>query len=452
MNAIKRTEASLRHTRNSRQGRRTRRAVLATVAGVVALLLSGCTGNSTATVTVTQEVPPRQTLPNVGGSPPAINTQVPEGSNATPTARATLKPNNGAKNVAPNDSVAVTMFGGTLNDVVLTADDGTQISGKLNAEKNRWIATERLEYTTRYTYAGAATDTQGNQVPVTGSFTTVKPAKLMGVQVNIPEGNKVGVGAPIVITFLGQVGNRAAAESALQVTTSQGSKLEGSWGWMQDEDFQNLGYKQSQVHWRPTKSAFPGTTPYWPAGTQVTVTAKLKGVNFGGGIWGKEDFTRKFSIRPDARVTKADVNSMRLVVTVNGQVTNNYPVSYGKESEPGRATTNGIHIVTNKYPTYNMTNPQFGYYNVPKSWAVRINNNGEFIHENMEAKDFFGKQNVSHGCVNMSDTNAKEFYDQSLYGDPVEITNAAGPMMSEKDYIYDWIYSPDKWKELSAIG
>jgi lipoprotein-anchoring transpeptidase ErfK/SrfK len=388
------------------------------------------------------------------GSLPTINTDSTDASTpvVAAAARATLKPKNGAKDVGPNDPVTVTVFSSKLDEVVLKGDDGTEIAGKISADKTSWTSTERLDYATKYTYSGTATDTQGAKVPVSGSFTTIKPAKLMGVQVNIPEGGKVGVAAPIIITFLGQVGNRAAVESALTVTTSQGDKLEGNWGWMQDEDFQSFGYKQSQVHWRPTKSTFGGSTPYWPAGTQVTVTAKLKGVNFGGGIWGKEDFTRKFSIRPDARVTKADVSTMRLVVTVNGQVIKNYPVSYGKESEPGRATTNGIHIVTSKYPTYKMTNPQFGYYNVPKSWAVRINNNGEFIHENMEAKDFFGKQNVSHGCVNMSDFDAKDFYDQSLYGDPVEITNASGPMMTEKDYIYDWIYSPDKWKQLSAIG
>ena len=429
---------------------------LAALATAVALVLSGCTSGSDQAVTVTQEVTPAQTLPNLDGTGTTINTERPEASNAAAAARATLKPKDGAKDVGPNDPVTVTVFSSKLDEVVLKGDDGTEIAGKVSADKTSWTSTERLDYGTKYTYTGSATDAQGAKVPISGSFTTVKPAKLMGVQFNIPEGNKVGVAAPIIITFLGQVGNRAAVEAALTVTTSQGDKLEGNWGWMQDEDFQNFGYKQSQVHWRPTKSTFGGTTPYWPAGTQVTVTAKLKGVNFGGGIWGKEDFTRKFSIRPDARVVKADASTFHLVVMENGQITKNYAVSYGKQTGAGpdkdRATTNGIHIVMQKDPSVLMSNPEFGYFNVPEKWAVRINNNGEFIHENMEAKDFFGKQNVSHGCVNMSDVDAKDFYDQSLYGDPVEITNASGPMMTEKDYIYDWIYSPDKWKQLSAIG
>ena len=47
---------------------------------------------------------------------------------------------------------------------------------------------------------------------------------------------------------------------------------------------------------------------------------------------------------------QADVNTFQMVVLVDGKVTKNYPVSYGKESVPGRATVSGIHVVTEKYP------------------------------------------------------------------------------------------------------
>ena len=132
-------------------------------------------------------------------------------------------------------------------------------------------------------------------------------------------------------------------------------------------------------------------------------------------------------------------------------MTQNYAVSYGKESVPGRATVTGIHIVTEKYPTFKMCNPQFDYCNALEKWAVRINNNGEFIHENLKAAAAFGIANVSHGCINMGEPDAKNYYDSALYGDPVIVTNTGGPAMTERDSLYDWIYSPTDWKALSAL-
>jgi lipoprotein-anchoring transpeptidase ErfK/SrfK len=174
-------------------------------------------------------------------------------------------------------------------------------------------------------------------------------------------------------------------------------------------------------------------------------------VNYGNG-WGREDISADFQIGR-AQIVKADVSTHRLVVIVDDVITRNYPVSYGKDSVPGRNTVSGIHVVTEKYPTYKMTNPQFGYYNVPEKWAVRINNNGEFIHENaaVEKAGYLGKQNVSHGCINMSGADAEDYYKSALYGDPVEVTGT-GVAMSPADWIYDWIYSAEEWKSLSALA
>jgi lipoprotein-anchoring transpeptidase ErfK/SrfK len=131
-------------------------------------------------------------------------------------------------------------------------------------------------------------------------------------------------------------------------------------------------------------------------------------------------------------------------------VVKNYPVSYGKESVPGRATVSGIHVVTEKYPTFSMCNPDFDYCNVEEKWAVRINNNGEFIHENPLTAPYLGKANVSHGCVNMGVGDAEDYYNSTIYGDPVEVTGTGVPM-TEKDALYDWIYSYEDWQKLSAL-
>ena len=139
-----------------------------------------------------------------------------------------------------------------------------------------------------------------------------------------------------------------------------------------------------------------------------------------------------------------------MIVLVDGAITKNYPVSYGKESVPGRATVSGIHVVTEKYPTFEMCNPEFDYCNVTEKWAVRINNNGEFIHENALTAAQQGKANVSHGCVNMGVGDAEDYYNSAIYGDPVEVTNTGVPM-TEADALYDWIYSFEDWQKLSAL-
>jgi lipoprotein-anchoring transpeptidase ErfK/SrfK len=97
-----------------------------------------------------------------------------------------------------------------------------------------------------------------------------------------------------------------------------------------------------------------------------------------------------------------------------------------------------------------MCNPQYDYCNVEEHWAVRINNNREFIHANPQVTAYLGKANVSHGCVNMSMKDAEEFYNMVLYGDPVEVTNT-GVDMTPADWIYDWIYTPEEWKNFSAL-
>ena len=46
--------------------------------------------------------------------------------------------------------------------------------------------------------------------------------------------------------------------------------------------------------------------------------------------------------------------------------------------------------------------------------------------------------------------DAEEYYNSAIYGDPVVVAGTSA-QMSEKDYIYDWIYSFDDWQKLSAL-
>jgi lipoprotein-anchoring transpeptidase ErfK/SrfK len=98
-----------------------------------------------------------------------------------------------------------------------------------------------------------------------------------------------------------------------------------------------------------------------------------------------------------------------------------------------------------------MSNPDYGYVNMPEYWAVRISNNGEFIHANPASQSAQGRRNISHGCINLSIKNAKAYFDTALYGDPVEVTGSSVPLSARDGDVYDWAVPWDEWKAMSKL-
>lgn len=343
------------------------------------------------------------------------------------------EPAAGATAVNPSAPVAVRAAEGTLDEVVLSDPDGKPVAGALNAERTAWTASEPLGYATTYTWSGRATGADGAQVPVQGTVATVEPAEEVRGTLNIGDGRTVGVAAPIEIQFDAHVDDRAAVERRLRVTTSRA--VEGAWGWLPDE---NGG---SRVHWRPRQ--------YWPAGTEVTVDAPLYGVPYGGGAYGRSDVSSSFAIGR-AQVVKADTRSFRMVVERDGKPVGSYPASYGLAADPNRNTRSGVHVVTEKFTDKRMVSAQYGY-DVMEKWAVRMSNNGEFIHANPASSGAQGSSNVTHGCVNLSLADARAYYDTALYGDPVEVTGTPVPLSPRDGDIWDWTLGWDRWQELSAL-
>jgi lipoprotein-anchoring transpeptidase ErfK/SrfK len=341
-------------------------------------------------------------------------------------------PAGGANGVDPTQPATVSVKDGTLEQVTLTDPAGKAVDGALNADRTSWSSSGELRYDTVYTWNGTATGAAG-PVPVRGSFTTLKPAKIVRGTINIGDDRTVGIAAPIRIQFNAHVKDRAAAQRALSVTTSV--PVEGSWGWLPDEG------GGSRVDWRPKE--------YWPAGTRVTVTANLFGVPYGGGGYGATDVTSTFKIGR-AQIVKADANSHRMIVIRDGKQVADYRASYGLDSDPNRNTRSGIHVVTEKFTDKRMVSERYGY-DVLEKWAVRISNNGEFIHANPASASAQGSSNVSHGCVNLSTADAKAYYDTALYGDPVEVTGTQVPLSARDGDIWDWTLTWEQWKELSAL-
>src|SRR6478609_1086853 len=341
-------------------GLRGRTAAIVALLSCFCLVVAGCASSSgDEVVTVTSTAVPEVTVSGLDATaaPSSASTAL------SSKVRVSSKPKFGSTDVPPNDPIIITAFSAKIKSISVKADDGTEVgaTGVLSADQATWTLNQRLAYNTTYTVNGVTVDSTGAELPFTGTLQTVKPEKTTRASFQIPSGTTVGVAAPVIITFAEPVDDKAAAQATFKLTTDKGDIL-GSWGWLQDEDIQGTGVKQSIVHFRPAE--------YWPAYTNVHVEANLAGVDLGDGAWGKEDITTDFTVGRDQRV-QADVNSFHMIVLVDGKITKNYPVSYGKESVPGRATVSGIHVVTEKFPTFEMCNPEFDYCNVTEKWAVR---------------------------------------------------------------------------------
>jgi lipoprotein-anchoring transpeptidase ErfK/SrfK len=342
----------------------------------------------------------------------------------------TAAPAAGAADASPKGPITVSVTDGTIGSVKLSNPDGKPVQGGLSADKRTWTATEPLGYGKTYTWSGTATDANGQQAPINGSFTTVKPRRTESGKLNVGDNQTYGIAMPISLTFDNKVTDKAAVEKALKVETSV--PTEGAWAWLDDKT----------VHWRPKA--------YWTPNTQVKVTANLYGTSFGNGSYGKADISSSFTIGREQTV-QGNTQTHRLVVKRGGVVINDFPASYGLDTDPGRVTKSGTHVVMEKYEIKKMTNEKYNYEDVPVPWAVRISNNGEFIHGLAASVPNQGKRNVSHGCANLSPANAKIYYDSVLPGDPVEITGTNQPLSAADGNYYDWAFSWDQWAAKTAL-
>ncbi|MFC4858713.1 L,D-transpeptidase [Actinophytocola glycyrrhizae] len=347
-----------------------------------------------------------------------------------PPAKITLEPVSGAADVSPVAPVKVSVADGTIEELTLTNPTGKQVIGELSADRTSWSVGEPLGYGKTYTWAGTARGTDGRTAPISGSFTTVTPARQVDASLNVGDGRTYGIAMPIAVKFDRAVTDKAAVQKVMTVTTSV--PTEGAWAWLDDRT----------AHWRPKT--------YWAPGTKVNMVAKLYGTPFGDGTYGAEDRTVHFTIGR-SQIVKADTRTHRLVVIRDGVQVADFPASYGLESDPGRVTHSGTHVVMSKHESYSMTNPKYNYENVVVPWAVRISNNGEFIHGYAPSIWAQGKQNVSHGCVNLAPANAKIYFDSAMTGDPVEVVGSTEQLGPEDGDYHDWALTWDQWLGKSAV-
>lgn len=347
-----------------------------------------------------------------------------------------------ATNVNPATPIVVKAANGTITDVTVTnTAKGTKVKGSLSADKATWTSTDDLGYGAKYTIDAHAADPSGKTVEQQSDISTLTPSKQANANL-IPAPSSVaqtgvGVGQPIVFQFSYAVADKNKADVEKQLSVKSDPPQQGSWYWVDDKN----------VHYRPKV--------YWQAGTTLTVTANIYGVDFGNGVYGAADRTETYHVH-DSWVVKADGNTETMQIFHNGQMVKSMPISMGKDATP---THLGAHVISFKQENYTMDSCTYGvcqgdpkWYRSDEKFAERISNDGEFVHENPNSVGAQGNSNVSHGCINLNAANAEWFFDNLGLGDVVEVSNSGGQQLPVWDLYGDWALSWDQWQKGSALS
>jgi lipoprotein-anchoring transpeptidase ErfK/SrfK len=347
-------------------------------------------------------------------------------------------PEFGTDNANPIEPLTLKVAGGRIVALAVYAADGSTIKGAVSADKTSWTSDQRLRYGGTYHAKGTATGQPGSEpTTIDGTWQTLD-SYTQTTQIFPGDGAVVGVAAPVIIRFGTCEADHAKVEKHVTVTTTPKVAVRGTWVQHDGDECRSLDVR-------------PET--FWPEGTKVHVEVDLLGVQVAEDVYGARDVAeRNFTIGRN-RVTYADPKSKMLTVKEDGAVVAKYPTSMGRGddvADPRMVTRSGIHVVIGKEADKKMTNEKFGYKDLPEPWSVRISNNGEYIHQNMDTIDVQGKQNVSHGCLNLSDVNAKQYFTKAIYGDPVVITGTSVKLSALDGDLYDWAIDWSEWRSLSS--
>jgi lipoprotein-anchoring transpeptidase ErfK/SrfK len=393
------------------------RGTSALVTAGALVLLAGCQGSS-----------------GVGAA--AAPTAAPTTAEPAP-ASVEVSPADGATDVSPRVPLEISVTDGELTEVRVVDGAGAEVAGAVadspgDPAVDVWTPDTPLDYGTSYTLTATAEGEDAGTAEGATTFTTVTPQEQLTPSIGPLDGQTVGVGMPIRVYFDEPVTDKAAVENNLRVTSS--TPTDGAWNWFSD----------TEVHFRPLQ--------YWPENTDVTLDADLYGIPLGGGVWGRTDRTVSFRVG-ERHVSIADADTHRMEVYDGDRLVQTFPISTGSPDNP---SYNGPHVVTELNRDRVMDSSTYGVpvdspegYRTPVEYAVRISDSGEFVHAAPWSVRQQGRENVSHGCINVSTENARWFFGFSQPGDVVEIRNSdAGTLRSD---ISDWTIPWEEWRAGSAL-
>ncbi len=292
---------------------------------------------------------------------------------------------------------------------------------------------KKLSYGTTYTTEYTGTDASGRTGTTTGTFTTMgEPKNTVRTVSFMGEGATVGVGMPLMLSFSREIPEEYRAEVEKHLTVVSDPPQEGTWGWLSADSIQ----------FRPAE--------YWKAGTKITYGVDHAGVEMGKGWYGKTDYEVNVTIGSQL-IMEVDNKTKHMTVIKDGKKVKDFPVSLGQPKFP---SVSGTMLIMEKlrkttFDTYGQFSDEDAY-RVDVEYAQRVTWGGQFIHAAPWSNASQGRENVSHGCVNVSQDAGKWLFEQTKLGDPLIVKNTGVPLVNGDGWTV-WNMSYDDFKSLSAL-
>lgn len=314
---------------------------------------------------------------------------------------------------------------------------GTVVPGGLRAGDDAtggtWVPAKQLKYGTAYTATVTATGADGKTSAATSTFTTMaKPGKTVSVSSFLAENQVVGVAMPLIVRFGRSIPKSYRDDMQKRMWVSSDKPVKGIWRWASG----------TEVRFRPDK--------YWKANSKVTYRIAAGGLALGDGYYGRNDLNVDIKIG-SAVVMTVDNKTKKMTVKKDGKVVRTILISLGKPSTP---SSSGTMVIIQKlrhtiFDTLEELGPVLGY-RTPIDYAQRITWGGQFLHAAPWSVDAQGRRNVSHGCVNMSTSQAAWLFGITKMGDPVTVKGTTR-RLADGDGWTDWNTSFTTFAKGSAL-
>jgi lipoprotein-anchoring transpeptidase ErfK/SrfK len=251
------------------------------------------------------------------------------------------------------------------------------------------------------------------------------------------DGATYGVGIPIIAYLSATITDAKGFAKASKVTVN-GSPADGAWYFEKSALYQ--GYPV-EAHYR--------LQDYWPGHASIHLDLPVKGVSAGPNLVFDNSLTLDMSTGP-ANISRIDGTTERMVTTSDGKQVFSFPVSLGKASTP---TFSGVKVAMEKDKVQHMVSTQPGnQYDEQVPWSVRMTNSGEFIHAASWNGGNIGQRSTSHGCTNLNEADAHQFFDFAQVGDVAIYTNTGGPTMPSWDGYGDWNLDWGTWQSGGLVA
>ncbi|MFJ8577379.1 Ig-like domain-containing protein [Micromonospora sp. NPDC093277] len=353
---------------------------------------------------------------------------------SAPKASATIsEPAADAKDVPAATAIAFTTEEAEETTVELKDAAGKAVQGQLAADGKSWLPAGALEYGKTYTATVTATGDDGKPATATSTFTTMaKPANQVRVSSFLADNQVVGVGMPLIVKFSRAIPQDYRDDVQRRMTVTASPAQEGIWRWI----------SPTEVHYRPKE--------FWKANSTVTYRVQAGGLPLGNGWYGRADLTVDIKIGPSFVMT-VENSTKRMTVTKDGKAIKTIMVSLGKKTTP---SSSGTMVVIEKkehtvFDTMEELGPVDGY-RQPIDYAQRLTWGGEFIHAAPWSEGQQGRQNVSHGCVNVSMKDGAWLFANTRMGDPITVKGTERKLQNGNGWT-DWNMTWDEYIKGSAV-